>query len=194
MGLRRHIERDIAATKVASPRPPLTYERLPQTVAVRFGGVRRECLVAPVGVERCAHAVDERPGLDLAESRVPLQPLMEGGVGHVRRSQKRRRQAARAMQHPCLGMQLGALGVVSNAYLRAEAGEGVERLGFGYAHVGRGDDSHRAATLDDLFEFIDQRAHTGPDHETHQEVNVSSARELGAQLLADRRLPVPVDQ
>ena len=98
------------------------------------------------------------------------------------------------MNDPSLGVELRAVGLVVDAHVSADLREFLERLRFGRAHVRRRDDAHAPPAFHDLRELIDQRADAGPANEAHQEVHVRRAGQFAADLLADGRLRVAVDE
>ena len=134
---------------------PLAPERVLKSLRITAGLVLLEGVVVPIGVKRRSHALDDRRGLGLGETHVPLKPGMHGGMGEVRGAHKGRGQPVRSVHDPRLGVQLRALSVEANSHIGTELAQGTNRLWISDPHVGRRDHSDRSIATDQAAEFIE---------------------------------------
>ena len=115
-------------------------------------------------------------------------------MGEVGGADERRAQSRAALEQPGLRVQLRRARVKRHAHLGAEPDQLVDRALLGGSHVGGGDHAQPSAAPDELGERVAKMADARPDHESADQVDRVGARELAAQLGADVRLALCVDQ
>ena len=152
-------------------------------VAVAIGVVGLEARVVPVGVERAAELLEQCRGADPREADVPLDAVEQCGPGQVRRPDVGGVVGGRAPEHPRLGVQPSAKGVVLDLDLGAEVPhQAVERIGVGGAHVRRGDDAEGYRPQPQPLELGFQQPKSVPLDERAQQVDLVAGVELSSQL------------
>lgn len=91
-------------------------------------------------------------------------------------------------------MELGGIAVVADSHVGAELHELVDCLAARRAEVGGRDDADRATALDERAKLVAEWRDAGPADECTDEVDVIGAAQLLEQELAERWLPVAVDE
>ena len=127
--------------------------------------VRDEVRIVPVTLERCPEALDESPCFDCGEAHIPLSPIVERGVGEVRRTDVRGREAGLSLEEPGLGVEPGAALLVRDPDGRTPRDEGIQRLGLGHAAVRGCQDAQRHSARDRRLNRLEEHPYPAPDDE-----------------------------
>ncbi len=170
-------------------------QRVVEPVTVALGVVGLERRVVPVGVEGGAELLEQRRRAHRREAHVPLHAVEQRGAREVARPDVCRVEAGVAPEQPRLGVKTGAQRVVLHLDVGAEVGDQTVKGGpLGGAHVGRGDQAQRDATVAELGELLLQQAQAVPLHERQDDVHLVSAGELSSQLCTDAGLALGIGQ
>ncbi len=122
---------------------------------------------------------------DARQPDVPLHAVEQRRAREVRRTDVAGVETGVAAEHPRLGVQPGALGVVLDPHLGAElTNEPVERQALGGAHVGGGDDAKGAAAPLQAAELGLQQPQAVPFHEGAEQIHLVRGVDLGPELSA----------
>ena len=192
--MRDHVESSERVAVGVAPSATLAPECVLEAVEIAVRCELLECVVAPVGVERRPHPLNDRRRFGLGQPHVPLKPGMHRRSREIRRPDKRRRKPVRSVKQPRLRMELRSLCVECDPHTRAELAQCLDRFRLSRSRVRRCDDADRSAASDDISKRVEQSDDAAPDHECADQVDARRALKLSLKLRADRRLLPVVDE
>ncbi len=152
------------------------------------GVVRDKGVARPVALEDRLHLLQSVRVAGSRDPNVPLEPGDLGGVREVRRADVGGRVAALTSEDPGLRVQPGLRGVVGDPDLGAGLAQNIERPLLGAVRVRRRQDTKRLAGRTVRRDRVGKRANAAPADERHDKIDPVGRRDLGSQLVSDRRL------
>ena len=165
-----------------------------ELLAVDRRVVGLEVLRRPMALERHPHAVDDVRRIHRRQPHVPLQPVEQRGVRQVRRADERRasaRSPARAAT-PWRAAWSSERRARPAPRRRARTSSSTARFSVAPMYVVV--ITRTWPPRDDLRQRLTQVADARPDHEGADQIDRVRGRELGAELGADVRLALRVDE